>query len=99
MVALCNMTVVIMYTLLWVESIDKFSDHLLKALNPNPNDLMGHFRKHSHSPPPPPEAVQWGRREQFVSDTAKCIRTFEGGRGGGVNFQFPPWGRYGCFLE
>jgi hypothetical protein len=25
------------------------------------------------------------------------FRTSEGGRG--VNFQFPPWGWYGCFLE
>ena len=27
----------------------------------------------------------------------KCIRTSKGGRG--INIQFPPWGRYGCFLE
>jgi hypothetical protein len=42
-------------------------------------------------------AVQRVRGEKIVSDNSKCIRTPEGGRG--VNFQFPPWGWYGCFLE
>ena len=41
---------------------------------------MGHSRKD-------PDAVQRGRREQFVSDNSKCFRTSEGG--GGVNFQTP----------
>ena len=43
-------------------------------------------------------AVRRGRGEKFLFDNSECIRTFEG-VGGGVNFQFPPWGRYGCFLE
>jgi hypothetical protein len=42
-------------------------------------------------------AVRRGRGEKIVSDNSKCIRASEGGRG--VNFQFPPRGRYGCFLE
>ena len=49
---------------------------------------------------PPTEeisAVRRGRGEKIVSDNSKCIRTSEGGRE--VNFLFPPWGRYGCFLE
>jgi hypothetical protein len=49
---------------------------------------------------PPTEeisAVRKGRGEKIVCDNSKCIRTSEGGRG--VNFQFPPWGWYGCFLE
>jgi hypothetical protein len=52
-----------------------------------------------HTPPPPEEisAVQRGRGEKIVSDNSKCIRTSEGGRG--INFKFPLWWRYGCFLE
>ena len=42
-------------------------------------------------------AVRRGRGDKIVSDNSKCIRTSEGGRG--VNFQFPLWGWYGCFLE
>jgi hypothetical protein len=38
-----------------------------------------------------------GGGEKIVSDNSKCIRTSEGGRG--VNFVFPLWGWYGCFLE
>ena len=58
-------------------------------------------RSHILSMPAPPteeiSAVQRGREEKIVSDNSKCIRTSEGGRG--VNFIFPPWGWYGCFLE
>jgi hypothetical protein len=51
-----------------------------------------------HTPPTEEiSAVQRGRGEKIVSDNSKCIRTSEGGRG--VNFLFPPWGWYGCFLE
>ena len=51
-----------------------------------------------HTPPTEEiSAVQRGRGDNIVSDNSKCIRTSEGGRG--VNFQFPPWGWYGCFLE
>jgi hypothetical protein len=51
-----------------------------------------------HTPPTEEiSAVQRGRGEKIVSDNSKCIRTAEGGRG--VNFLFPPWGWYGCFLE
>jgi hypothetical protein len=51
-----------------------------------------------HTPPTEEiSAVQRGRGDKIVSDNSKCIRTSEGGRG--VNFQFPLWGRYGCFLE
>jgi hypothetical protein len=42
-------------------------------------------------------AVWRGRGEKIVSDNSKCIRTSKGV--GGINFQFPPWGWYGCFLE
>ena len=41
--------------------------------------------------------IQRGRGEIIVSDNSKCITTSDGGRG--VNFQFPLWGWYGCFLE
>ena len=51
-----------------------------------------------HTPPTEEiSAVRRGRGDKIVSDNSKCIRTSEGGRG--VNFQFPPWGWYGCFLE
>ena len=51
-----------------------------------------------HTPPTEEiSAIRRGRGEKIVSDNSKCIRTSEGGRG--VNFQFPPWGRYGYFLE
>jgi hypothetical protein len=51
-----------------------------------------------HTPPTEEiSAVRRGRGDKIVSDKGKCIRTSEGGRG--VNFQFPPWGWYGCFLE
>jgi hypothetical protein len=51
-----------------------------------------------HTPPTEEiSAVQRGRGEKIVSDNSKCIRTSEGGRG--VNFLFPLWGWYGCFLE
>ena len=51
-----------------------------------------------HTPPTEEiSAVRRGRGEKIVSDNSKCIRTSEGGRG--VNFLFPPWGWYGCFLE
>jgi hypothetical protein len=42
-------------------------------------------------------AVWRGRGEKIVSDNSKCIRTSKWV--GGINFQFPPWGWYGCFLE
>jgi hypothetical protein len=54
-------------------------------------------------PPPPPhtEEISTGnfcrRGEKIVSDNCKCTRTSEGGSG--VNFQFPLWGSYGCFVE
>ena len=51
-----------------------------------------------HTPPTEEvSAVQRGKGEKIVSGNSKCIRTSEGGRG--VNFIFPPWGWYGCFLE
>jgi hypothetical protein len=51
-----------------------------------------------HTPPTEEiSAVRRGRGEKIVSDNSKCIRTSKGGRG--VNFLFPPWGWYGCFLE
>jgi hypothetical protein len=51
-----------------------------------------------HTPPTEEiSAVRRGRGGKIVSDNSKCIRTSEGGRG--VNFLFPPWGWYGCFLE
>ena len=51
-----------------------------------------------HTPPTEEiSAVRRGRGDKIVSDNSKCIRTSEGGRG--VNFQFPPWRWYGCFLE
>jgi hypothetical protein len=51
-----------------------------------------------HTPPTEEiSAVRRGRGDKIVSDNSKCIRTSEGGRG--VNFQFPPWRCYGCFLE
>jgi hypothetical protein len=51
-----------------------------------------------HTPPTEEiSAVRRGRGEKIVSDNSKCIRTSEGGRG--VNFQFPPWGWCGCFME
>jgi hypothetical protein len=53
---------------------------------------------HIYSPPWRKfSAVRRGRGEKIVSDNSKCIRTSERGRG--VNFLFPPWGWYGCFLE
>jgi hypothetical protein len=42
-------------------------------------------------------AVRRGRGEKIVSGNRKCIRISEEGRR--VNFQYPPWGWYGCFLE
>jgi hypothetical protein len=57
---------------------------LLRQNGKFPKDVrLGRSRKDPHSP-----------TEEI---SAKCIRTSEGSRG--VNFQFPPWGRYGCFLE
>ena len=51
-----------------------------------------------HTPPTEEiSAVPRGRGERIVSDNSKCIRTSEGGRG--VNFLFPPWEWYGCFLK
>jgi hypothetical protein len=51
-----------------------------------------------HTPPTEDiSAVRRGRGGKIVSDNSKCIRTSEGGRG--VNFLFPPWEWYGCFLE
>jgi hypothetical protein len=51
-----------------------------------------------HTPPTEEiSAIRRGRGDKIVSDNSKCITTSEGGRG--VNFQFPPWGWYGCFLE
>jgi hypothetical protein len=51
-----------------------------------------------HTPPKEEiSAVRRGRGEKIVSDNSKCIGTSEGGRG--VNFLFPLWGWYGCFLE
>jgi hypothetical protein len=59
--------------------------------------ILGHSRKHPYSPTEEISAVRRGRGEKIVSDNSRCIRTSEGGRG--VNFLFPPWGWYGCFLE
>ena len=58
---------------------------------------MGRSRKDPYSPTEGISAVWRGREEKIVSDNSKCIRSSEGGRG--VNFLFPPWGWYGCFLE
>jgi hypothetical protein len=54
---------------------------------------MGYSRKYLYSP----HRGDFCRPEKIVSDNSKCIRTSEGGRG--VNFLFPPWGWYECFLE
>jgi hypothetical protein len=63
----------------------------------NKKTILGRSRK-IHTPPTEEiSAVRRGRGEKIVSDSTKCIRTSEGGRG--VNFLFPPWGWYGCFLE
>ncbi len=59
--------------------------------------MMGRSRKDPYSPTEEISAVQRGRGEKIVSDNSKCIRTSEVGRG--VNFLFPPWGWYECFLE
>ncbi len=54
---------------------------------------MGCSRKDPYSLTEEISAVRRGRGEKIVSDNSKCIRTSEGGRGGGgVNFLFPPWG-------
>jgi hypothetical protein len=58
---------------------------------------IGLFQKRSILPPEKISAVRRGRGEKIVSDNSKYIRTSEGGRG--VNFLFPLWGWYGCFLE
>jgi hypothetical protein len=58
--------------------------------------LMGRSRKDPHSPHRR-NFCRSGRGDQIVSDNSKCVRTSEGDRG--VNFQFPQWGWYGCFLE
>jgi hypothetical protein len=52
-----------------------------------------------HTPPLEEiSAVRRGRGENmFLIIVSVLARTSEGGRG--VNIQFPPWGRYGCFLE
>jgi hypothetical protein len=51
-----------------------------------------------HTPPTEEiSAFRRGRGEKNVSDNSKCIRTSKGGRG--VNFLFPLWGWYGCFLQ
>ena len=44
-------------------------------------------------PTPPTEEIS----AKFVSDYSKCIKTSKVGRT--VNFQFPSWGRYACFLD
>jgi hypothetical protein len=60
--------------------------------------VIGSFQERSVLPPTEEiSAVRRGRGEKIVSDNSKCIRTSEGGRG--VNFIFPLWGWYGCFLE
>jgi hypothetical protein len=59
--------------------------------------IMGRSKKDPYSPAEEISAVRRGRGEKIVSDNSKCIRTSEGGRG--VNFLFPPWEWYGCFLE
>ena len=41
-------------------------------------------------------AVWRGRGEKFVSDNSKCIGDPHG-VGGGVNFQFPQWGKVWMF--
>jgi hypothetical protein len=58
---------------------------------------LGRSRKDPYSPTEEISAVLRGRGEKIVSDNSKCIRTSEWGRG--VNFLFPLWGWYGCFLE
>ena len=58
---------------------------------------MGRARKDPYSPHGGNFCRPEGREEKIVSDNSKCIRTSEGGRA--VNFLFPPWGWYGCFLE
>jgi hypothetical protein len=68
--------------------------------NENNND-NGSFQKRSILPPRRKFLPSGGGGEKklflvIVNVLAK-IRTSEGGRG--VNFLFPPWGWYGCFLE
>ena len=58
---------------------------------------MGCSRKDPYSPDGGNFCRPEGEGGKIVSDNSKCIRTSEGGRG--VNFLFPPWGWYGCFLE
>jgi hypothetical protein len=58
--------------------------------------ILGRSRKDPHSPHGGNFCRPEGEGRKNVSDS-KCIRTSKGGRG--VNIQFPPWGRYGCFLE
>jgi hypothetical protein len=53
------------------------------------NLRMGRSRKDPHSPRRKFLPSGWGDKNVF--------RTSEGGRA--VNFRFPPWGWYGCFLE
>jgi hypothetical protein len=42
-------------------------------------------------------AVRKTRREKFVVDNSKCVRTSEGGRGTVIDFQFPLWEWYTMF--
>ena len=58
--------------------------------------FIGSFQKR-FTLPPQRRFLPSGRGRKIVSDNSKCIRTSKGGRV--VNFQFPPWGSYGCFLE
>ena len=59
--------------------------------------VIGSFQKRSILPPRRKFLPSGGGGGGIASDNSKCIRTSEGGRG--VNFLFPPWGWYGCFLE
>jgi hypothetical protein len=58
----------------------------------------GSFQKRSTLPPRRKFLPSgWGGKTKLFLIIVNVFRTSEGGRG--VNFQFPPWGWYGCFLE
>jgi hypothetical protein len=62
--------------------------------------IIGSFQKRSTLPPQRKFLPSGGKEEKklfLITVSVLGFRTSERGRG--VNFQFPPWGRYGCFLE
>ena len=81
-----EISVIVVYLCYFYQKLSKDAAHL----------LMGRSRKDPHSPHRR-NFCRSGRGDKIVSDNSKCVRTSEGDRG--VNFQFPQWGWYGCFLE